>query len=168
MTHVSSSYLHSIFSPEKAADTLAWLRARVEEHREHFDIIAFRGTSGGPAFALTALLGIPVLYVRKELGHSDRWVEGCWAGRNRIAILDDFVQSGETVFEIMNRIQAAYDDIPTPELTRCFFYSPTGSWPEGMTRVLRVHQQAQVIARAEGGCGWGALGSLKHRFTVVR
>jgi hypothetical protein len=147
---VRSDYLQTIFDPEHAARTLAWLKLQVEEHRSEFDAIAFRGTSGGPAFALGAMMGIPILNVRKDRGHSNRTVEGCWAGSNRIAIVDDFTQSGATVDVIMRQLGRAAEREyinPPPYLTRVFFYSLNGSWPTGLNSVLREHAKATVVAR---------------------
>lgn len=149
---VRSDYLHTIFNPEHAARTLAWLKHQVEEHRSEFDVIAFRGTSGGPAFALGAIMGIPILNVRKDRGHSYRTVEGCWAGANRIAIVDDFTQSGATVDVIMRELgrAAEREGLDPPRLTRVFFYSLNGSWPHGLQTVFRDFEQATVVVRNHG------------------
>lgn len=152
--HTTSEYLHTIFNPKQMAATFAWLKKQVEKERDAFDCIAFRGASGGPAFALGALLGIPILHVRKDMGHSHSRIEGCWAGDNRIAIVDDFLQTGTTVHTIMRELHSFQRErciIPHVKLTRCFLYSLNGSWPDGYKSVLQCNEDCTIIARCLGG-----------------
>ena len=71
-----------------------------------FDAIAFRGLSGAlfaPAVAI--LMNKTLLAVRKgEKCHSGREVEGDYNAR-RYVIIDDFVSSGTTVREIIEKIK---------------------------------------------------------------
>ena len=74
--------------------------------KKRFDTIAFRGLSGmliGPIVA--HWLGKEVIVIRKNSdNHSNHTVEGHLAAKKYV-VLDDFIQTGETVREIINRVK---------------------------------------------------------------
>jgi orotate phosphoribosyltransferase-like protein len=90
----------------RSVNRIATLKAKLG-----FDAIAFSGSSGcAIAFHVAATLGIPLMYVRKanEQSHSYQKVD-CNFARGEIKkylIVDDFVQSGDTIRHITNTIAA--------------------------------------------------------------
>lgn len=107
-----SSYMSKVYKDPKAfrnkvfhcADSIAEIRMLSK-----FDAIAFRGTSGAAmAFPISALMGIPLICVRKEDGHhSSTTVEGpSTIDIKQYMILDDFISGGGTVREIVSKISS--------------------------------------------------------------
>lgn len=91
----------------KPASLRERLRAATKALRSHnFDTLAFRGMSGaflGPALA--ARLNKQMILVRKNDGsHSPYLVEGNTNAR-RYIIVDDFVDSGETMTAITEKVK---------------------------------------------------------------
>jgi len=78
------------------------------------DAIACRGVSGSSvAFATSYVIGLPIIYVRKptENSHGDK-IESCGASKHKnYIIIDDFIDTGTTVKEIIKSIKTNYDDI---------------------------------------------------------
>lgn len=124
---VCSEYLHTVYDPSELklrVDEMAELMSR---HAMNFDVIAFRGTSGAAmAYTLSYLLGKPVLCVRKnsDNSHCTQAVEGM-KGWRRVAIIDDFVSSGDTLNKIRTAIidDAAEAHTWTPEITHVFLFA---------------------------------------------
>lgn len=125
---VQTQYLREIYDPARALATLDWICAQLQQHRADFDVVAFRGSSGAPALAAAILEGIPVLHVRKDRGHCSLVVEGLWAGP-RVAIVDDFIETGATVEKIMTILAADAKErgFPKPKLTKVFLYTNNNS-----------------------------------------
>lgn len=83
------------------------------------DAIAFRGSSGAAfAYPLWYKLGIPLLHSRKPGSHCSIEVEGT-LGATRYCIVDDFIETGSTILEIVNGIKATYvkEKLTPPTLT---------------------------------------------------
>lgn len=107
-----SSYLASIYNPKK----LKWVIGRLARHIRAvhkagpIDAIACRGSSGmAVAFPLSAMLGIPVVNIRKEKEDSHgKPVEGPdGVIVKRYVIVDDLIASGGTVRAIMDGLWSA-------------------------------------------------------------
>jgi adenine/guanine phosphoribosyltransferase-like PRPP-binding protein len=98
------SYLEKSIRTANLRITIRELAAALKGHQ--FDAIAFRGMSGAlvaPSLALR--LNKTLLMVRKDKEtHSYYQVEGDWAAR-RYVIVDDLIDSGETVATIFEQIR---------------------------------------------------------------
>lgn len=86
--------------------------AKLKEFRKThpFDAIAFTGSSGAAlAFPLSYLLKVPLIHVRKKdkNHYYGGLIEGTVSSR-RYIIVDDFIESGTTVYKIINTIKKAY------------------------------------------------------------
>lgn len=88
----------------------AVLKLKEFQKKNPFDAIAFTGSSGAAlAFPLSYLLKVPLIHVRKKDknhyygGH----IEGTISSR-RYIIVDDFIESGTTVYKIINTIKKVY------------------------------------------------------------
>lgn len=123
MNNVYTSYLYRIYDPETGPLVLRALGREVLARRDQFDTLAFRGSSGTPALALSLMHGIPCLHVRKDLGHGAPRVEGCYGGP-RIAVVDDFVVTGETIRRIREEVKTAHEGA---ELSHLFLYGTSSS-----------------------------------------
>lgn len=135
-TTVSSSYLHSVYDPESFQRTVELTVELMKPNLDGFDAIVFRGSSGAAlAYPVAYLLKKPLLHVRKELGHSYSKLEGLY-GAKRIAIVDDFVSSGDTLRTIMQEVVAGYAErgYAAPVLTHLFLYAERCSSSEGAVR----------------------------------
>lgn len=105
----NTAYLDSIFqSPlkykrliDKIADQMTALKKK-----SSFSGIAFRGQSGAAmAYPLSAQLNIPLICVRKPKENSHGFnVEGSSRSIRRYVIIDDFMESGETIKAILAAI----------------------------------------------------------------
>jgi len=127
--HIYSQYLGDVFKPNDFRVTYEWVK-RVLEGMS-FDAIAFRGTSGAAlAFPLSLDLNVPLIHIRKHMGHSCNTVEGIFDCRTYV-IVDDIVCSGDTLREIKRQIQIApranhacpEQKVPVPECVGVIFYS---------------------------------------------
>ncbi len=103
-----SGYHDVVFSPRELKATVNRVVKNLKNLKKKlkFNAIAFRGASGaGVAFPVSAITGIPVIYVRKknESTHGCG-VEGPDTPVRRYIILDDFVDSGKTVKAIIKEI----------------------------------------------------------------
>lgn len=135
-TTVSSSYLHSVYDPEAFQHTVELIVEMMKPHLDGFDAIAFRGSSGAAlAYPLGYLLKKPLIHVRKELGHAYSHVEGLM-GAKRIAIVDDFVASGNTLRTLMEKLVAGYAErgYAAPVLSHLFLYAERCTSSEGDVR----------------------------------
>jgi adenine/guanine phosphoribosyltransferase-like PRPP-binding protein len=88
----------------KAVSTLKAFRKK-----HPFDAIAFTGSSGAAlAFPLSYFLKVPLIHVRKkDKNHYGGSIEGTISSRKYI-IVDDFIESGTTVYKIINTIKKEY------------------------------------------------------------
>jgi hypothetical protein len=124
-TSIATGYLDAVYRPECFQVTVKRMVKAMRPYLDSFDAIAFRGSSGAAlAYPLAFMLNKPLIHVRKEMGHSSTKVEGLM-GAKRIAIVDDFVETGETLRTIMKDIVAAYAEkrYAAPVLTHLFFYA---------------------------------------------
>lgn len=131
-----SSYLHSVYEPGRLKTTVGRVVELMTPHLGDFDAIAFRGSSGAAvAYPLSYVLGKPLIHIRKELGHTYSKVEGMF-GAKRVAIVDDFVCSGETLRILWQELVDGYEKrgYSKPVLAHLFLYSERGSSSEGGTR----------------------------------
>ncbi len=88
--------------------SLASIRFAALRKKLKFDAIAFTGSSGcAIGFNLAAMHNIPMIYVRKEgekaHGASIECNDGCLILKKYL-IVDDFIDSGSTILNIINRI----------------------------------------------------------------
>lgn len=83
------------------------LLEKIQKERP-FKAIAFRGSSGAAlAYPLSYLLNISLMHVRKKDGnHFPGAVEGVIC--DKYIIIDDFIESGKTVKEIVKEINKAH------------------------------------------------------------
>jgi orotate phosphoribosyltransferase len=96
-----------------------------------FDAIAFQGMSGAlvaPAVAIE--LEKPLIMIRKnESCHSAQIVEGAFTVEKYI-IIDDFVSTGRTIFEIFKKIKENFliyaKSYEKPRCVAIFLYNQTG------------------------------------------
>jgi len=126
MTEPTEKYQHCGYMSEalqreqidQAVDTCL---AVLEKKR--FDTIAFRGMSGALIAPIVAhSMKKEIIVVRKETkeeGHSHHKVEGHLAARKYV-ILDDFIQGGGTVREIVSRVK---DFTSVAEIVGGVFYA---------------------------------------------
>jgi len=136
VVQVQSTYLHSVYDPEKFQRTVNTLVELMRPHVEDFDAIAFRGSSGAAlAYPLGFLLKKPLIHIRKELGHAGIRVEGLFGAR-RIAVIDDFVSSGETIRIIVSELDSAYygAGFAQPIFAHLFLYAARWCNSEGSVR----------------------------------
>lgn len=110
----ATAYLDSVFESsskfgrlvDKIADKMITLQAEVP-----FQAIAFRGASGAAmAYPISAQLNIPLIYVRKprEQSHGDN-IEGTNREITKYIIVDDFIETGKTIKDIIKAIDDAAD-----------------------------------------------------------
>lgn len=114
---IRTSYLGSVYDVSRFRRTIRRTLTALRRLREksRFEAIAFRGSSGAAlAFVASAELGVPLLHVRKprDDSHSGLAVEGATDAKSYV-IVDDFVSSGETIREIVQRVEAHYER-PSP------------------------------------------------------
>jgi len=104
---IDTEYLSKVYYNDRFIRTIKKSLARVKEFQKSvkFDAIAFTGTSGAAlAYILSYTLKKPLICVRKrDNSHSSMNIEGCVSAKSYI-IVDDFIDSGRTVKNIMNKI----------------------------------------------------------------
>lgn len=104
---IISQYLDNVLTAEGMRAKVSRVVQKLKHYTNEFDAIAFRGISGAliaPAVALS--LGKDVIVVRKdESRHSTLRVEGVRC--ERYIIVDDFVENGDTISAIRNRISVS-------------------------------------------------------------
>jgi adenine/guanine phosphoribosyltransferase-like PRPP-binding protein len=110
-----------------------------------FDAIAFRGVSGAAlAFPLSLALKKPLICIRKGASHyGRRKLEGCISAKTYI-IVDDFIDSGHTVAEIIKEISKIK---PNAVPVGIFLYAPTDSrreWKEGKWKLPIIRGAPRV------------------------
>lgn len=123
---IVSQYHSELYKPAVYQKILDVMSRRILEARKEsgFEALAFRGSSGAAlAFPLSARLGIPLLHSRKPGSHCGYIVEGDYKV-SRYAIVDDFVETGETLRTIVRSIKEAFTErhCPIPTLTDVFLY----------------------------------------------
>lgn len=99
-----ASHLYELLNPETLKERIASAVTLLSKHE--FDAVAFRGLSGAlvaPSIALA--MGKTMIAVRKdgENCHSNHHVEGDH-GAEKYVIIDDFISSGKTCREIVQKI----------------------------------------------------------------
>ena len=105
---IHSEYLHTVFNP---TDFQSLVNRTIDKAKEiliniNFDAIAFTGTSGSAlAYILGYSLNIPLICVRKttEKAHYRGNVEG-YLDAKRILIIDDFIETGDTITNILDQL----------------------------------------------------------------
>lgn len=108
---VHSTYLHVVVNHITLPKLVTHIANLLKPHKKQFDAIAFRGLSGALIAPLVAVrMKKHFLAVRKpsEKNHSTMKVEGDFDAQ-RYIILDDFIDSGETIKEIITEINIAYE-----------------------------------------------------------
>lgn len=98
-----TTYLRQVYDTDLFQRTMREVLVLVRNIRHSFDAIAFRGHSGAAvAYPLSYALNIPLLCVRKpgNTKHYIRETEG-HVDAGRYLIVDDFVDSGETIRKIL-------------------------------------------------------------------
>lgn len=104
---IQSSYLNDVLSPSSLKQIAAKICRKLKYRKNDFDVIAFRGMSGALiAPIVAAKMNKGMLMVRKESdkNHSNFTVEGNIAG-DRFIIIDDLVCTGDTIREIVSKVQ---------------------------------------------------------------
>jgi len=121
---IQSEYLLEVFDPLKFPKVLR--RVRMKLRHTKYDAIAFRGMSGAAvAFPLAAMANKGLICVRKEdSSHSPYLVEGLVGNDiKRYVIVDDFINSGNTLRNIKQSINEEYSDKTlVPECVAIVFY----------------------------------------------
>lgn len=105
-----TDYLHEVFHPEDFKATVENAVASIKTFREknNFEVILFTGVSGAAlAFPVSYLTGVPIACLRKpNSSHSIYTLEGWWP-RSSYIIIDDFVETGDTINRIHERVKPA-------------------------------------------------------------
>lgn len=107
--HPGTQYMGHALSPEKLATSVADVSRVLRAVRGAFDGLAFRGMSGAAiGFPVCAATGIPPIVVRssKVSSHSTYAAEAV-VDVSRYVIVDDFVDSGETLKAISDALAPA-------------------------------------------------------------
>ena len=99
-----------------------------------FDVIAFTGSSGACiAFTLAYETEIPLLYVRKpgEKSHGSRIESNAGKTVKKYLIVDDFIDSGDTIRNIVKRIDRACSmrEVNAPKPVGVFLFDTSVSIP---------------------------------------
>jgi hypothetical protein len=131
-----TGYLDRVYDPKEFSRTVDETLEMMREHAADFDAIAFRGSSGAAlAFIAAHQLDRPLIHIRKDKGHYGSRMEG-FLGATKIAIVDDFVASGDTIREIVSEVVDSYDTAGyvEPVFTHLFLYSCGLSTQEGQIR----------------------------------
>lgn len=105
---ITTDYMCDIFDTDAYTKVINNTRAALDKIAKHtpFEAIAFRGMSGAAlAYPLSYLMDIPLLCVRKKKNscHSIYKVEG-YTGAGSYIIIDDFIETGNTVNKIIKHI----------------------------------------------------------------
>ena len=145
--YIRSEYLECVYEPKRLRRTIRRTVTALRNLRKRtwFDAVAFRGSSGAAvAYAASAELGIPLLHVRKGGSHCHLKVEGARGVRTYV-ILDDFIDSGNTVRAIVKEVRR---ELSEPVLVAVVLYASYGSeylrerldgWvPKGASKDCRV------------------------------
>jgi orotate phosphoribosyltransferase len=110
VTIFHSGYLSNIFNPDSLVRTVNRTNERLKifRFRKKFDAIAFSGNSGaGICYPLSYMYKWPIICVRKEeLSHGCD-IEGTRAEIKKYVIVDDFINSGNTVKRIIDKLLPA-------------------------------------------------------------
>lgn len=117
------SYLNTFLKVEKFEKVISTSSYLINKEFKNFDTIAVRGNSGLLVGAPLALhLKKDLIIVRKdtEKSHSDCMVEG-WGINQRILIVDDFIESGNTIDYIYEYVGEKCD---SPTFVGIFLYNP--------------------------------------------
>ncbi len=100
-----SGYMSLVIPPWMVNTTAGWCAEAIQRHAPTAQAIAFRGLSGGLiAPIVAAKLGLNVLGVRKDHSHGGSTFHPITVHGERVqraVILDDFVETGITVREIV-------------------------------------------------------------------
>jgi orotate phosphoribosyltransferase len=107
---IDSPYLYQLLDHEQLTAKIRRAKKVVSELELEFDSIAFRGMSGaltGPALAVKMKVGMILVRKISDGSHSTQLVEGETSSRKYL-IVDDFVDSGKTVCEIIHAIKEAH------------------------------------------------------------
>lgn len=90
-------------------------RLRAYRKKNPFDAIAFTGSSGaGLAFPLSYFLKVPLIHVRKkDKNHYGEAIEGTISSK-RYLIVDDFIESGNSIRRIIKSINSNYEHQAIP------------------------------------------------------
>jgi adenine/guanine phosphoribosyltransferase-like PRPP-binding protein len=120
---IISGYLSKVFSTKefiKIIDKLA-LKIKDFDKKNHFDAIAFTGTSGSAvAYPLSYKLKIPLICIRKgRNSHYGEKYEGV-CNIKKYIIVDDLVNTGNTIKKIQREIK--YQS-PEAKLIAVFLYA---------------------------------------------
>jgi len=110
-TYVMSEYLWKFFDPGKMRNIISDMKNMIVESEVEFDAIACRGVSGLLiASPLCVAMNRPLIIVRKGISgtHSSARVEGYLPSELRYVIVDDFIETGTTVYTIIRRIREQY------------------------------------------------------------
>lgn len=104
-----TSYLEDIFMyPDKYSQLVDRIAGQLEALRkkQSFTGMVFRGQSGAAlAYPLSARLHIPLICVRKQNENSHGFdVEGPQANVRRFIILDDFIETGQTIKDLLKEM----------------------------------------------------------------
>lgn len=126
---VRTDYLGSVYEVDRFTKLIARVSQQIEKLRKTlpFDALAFTGTSGSAvAYPISAQLKIPLICVRKteDNNHYFQAIEGC-VGAKRYLIIDDFIESGETVRRIIRTIREDACMGEQAEAVGVFLYDPT-------------------------------------------
>ncbi|MCR4285940.1 MAG: phosphoribosyltransferase [Candidatus Kaiserbacteria bacterium] len=106
-SYVQTSYLEEVYDPKRFKPMVNRVIRRLRQVGQ-FDAIAFRGSSGAAvAYPVAFRLGCGLLHVRKDMGHTGERVEGVLPIKKYV-IIDDFIDTGSTIKEIVEEIDAAH------------------------------------------------------------
>lgn len=106
---IVSSYLDHPLSVSKRSAVIERVIKKIKKSKVNFDVIAFRGVSGAliaPIIADKMKKGLIVVR-KKERHHSNDMVEG-EKDKKTYIIIDDFIESGATIKEIIKQINKSY------------------------------------------------------------
>jgi orotate phosphoribosyltransferase-like protein len=126
---IQTDYLNRVYEVklfvkvvDRAVKTLTAFRKK-----NHFDAIAFTGTSGAAlAYPLSIKMKVPLICVRKSVkdNHYGSKLEGCINARTYI-IVDDFICSGSTMRKIEKAVKKGiwYRENTEPKLVGVYLYA---------------------------------------------
>ena len=106
---IFSSYLYNPLDGEKLHKMTKLIVSYIKSLKLDFDAVAFRGVSGAlVAPSVASSLGKPLICVRKESEktHTHYQVEGYLCDNCTYIIIDDLIDSGSTIKEIVKKIKA--------------------------------------------------------------
>lgn len=129
---IRSDYLHDVFNPRIFRDVIENSAHHItdwEMQGNHFDAIAFRGISGAAlAFPLSVKLKKSLLCIRKrDSSHHSQYVVEGNVNVGSYIIIDDFIDTGATISDIMTDIVDYLDS--KPDCVGMYLYNqPNGHW----------------------------------------